>query len=130
MAESLEQLGWAHYRQDQFLLAKEQWSRSLELRRSIKDLFGVTNNLRWVGIALMDSHDPVEGALYYDSALYMARVLKDPYLLSCAHDNMGIHMDSALYYARIHGDAAHLHRIMYTTGQVLIRRGKVEEGMA
>lgn len=130
IAESLAQLGWAHYRQGQFLLAKKQWSRSLELRRSIKDRFGVANNLRWVGIALMDSKNPVQAVLYYDSALYMAHRFKDPYLLACAHDDKGIHMDSALYYARKYGDVALLHRIMYTTGRVLIGRGEIEDGMA
>ncbi len=130
MADCLEQLGWAQYRQDHYNIAKDQWSKALELRRSIKDSSGIANNLRWVGIALIDSKDGVHGALYYDSSLYMARVLKDPYLLSCAHDDIGAYMDSALYFARIYGDKAHLYRIMYTAGQVLIRHGKVEEGLA
>ena len=130
MAECNNELGWIHYVQEQYALAERRWRTMLTLSRAAKDLRLEAVALRRVGLACLYLYDPdAIGQAYYDSALATSRRLGDLRELAGIHSNIGRHMDSALYYARKHGDETWLHRIMHTAGVLSMRKGDLETGL-
>ncbi|MEO8589552.1 MAG: histidine kinase [Flavobacteriales bacterium] len=128
MIECNGHLGRVHFDQEQWALARRSWKAMLDLARRIGDHKAEAKALNAVGLAELYLVDPSVGHAYYDSALVAARKLKDARLLASIHNNIGIHMDSALYFAKISGDQALVYSILHTTGVLLMRKGDLAKG--
>lgn len=123
-ADCHNEIGWVHYVQEQYALAERRWRTMLAISRSIEDRRLEAIALRRVGLACLYLYDPDDiGLAYYDSALHTSRLLGDPYELAGIHSNIGKHMDSAIYYAKLSGDQARLYSIMHTAGTSLLHKG-------
>ena len=117
VAECHNELGWFHYVQEQYALAERRWRAMLAIAREVRDLRLEAIALRRVGLACLYLYDPDDiGLAYYDTALTASRVLGDARELASIHSNIGLHMDSAIMYARASGDQARLFSIMHTAG--------------
>lgn len=88
-ALAFKNIGITYYGEGKKDLVLENWNKSLEVYKSIKDSSGIANLMSNIGAVYMNELDDVKAAEYYMASLAIAEKINDKLRIATVLNNMG-----------------------------------------